>query len=167
MPKITFGTRQHGTGFSLSASLAQWAKGWLSGKPHFTIGANYMHRRYVLPRNPWFNIYLHKFLHDDEDRALHDHPWWFISIMLSGEYIEVVKNTVICRYAPSVAYRPATHAHRVVLPKDEDGVPEPCWTLVITGRVTRDWGFHCPQGWRHFKEFTSPGNYGQTGKGCD
>jgi hypothetical protein len=161
-----FGTRAGGSGFSLRASLRQWAKGWLSGGPHFTIGPRYLLRWYVIPRNPWLNVYLHQFLHDDEDRALHDHPWWFVSVMLKGAYVEVVQNTAINRYAPSIAFRRSTHAHRVVLPRDEFG-PVPCWTLVITGRVTRDWGFHCPQGWRHWKEFTAADDYGQVGKGCD
>lgn len=135
---MTFGTRQHGTGFSLLAALKQWAKGWMSGGPHFVIGPRYLLRWYVIPRNPWLNVYLHQFLHDDEDRALHDHPWWFISVMLKGCYIEVVRDTAINRYAPSIAFRRATHAHRVVLPKDGFG-SIPCWTLVVTGRVVRDW----------------------------
>lgn len=169
---MAYGTRSGGDGFSLRASLKQWAKGWLSGGPHFIIGPRYLLRWYVIPRNPLLNVYLHKFLHDDEDRALHDHPWWFVSVMLKGEYHEVVdgygpiEENVISRRFPSVVYRPATHAHRVTLSTDIDGNPWPCWTLVITGRVTRDWGFHCKDRWVHWKEFTSTVDYGQIGKGC-
>lgn len=153
-------------------SIVKWWKGWLSGKPHFVIGDNYLLRWYVIPRNRLLNIYLHKFLHDDEDRALHDHPWWFISIMLKGGYDEVVKGNRLTRYAPSIAFRQAVHAHRVVLHRVLDSqIVRPCWTLVITGRVVRDWGFLCPQGWRHWKEFTAynegKGDYGQVGRGCD
>jgi hypothetical protein len=71
------------------------------------------------------------------------------------------------RKSPSVAFRRAEHAHRVVLDKDIYGKSIPCWTLVITGRVVRDWGFHCPQGWRHWREFTAQDDYGQVGRGCD
>lgn len=164
-----FGTRSGGDGFRFSASLKQWARGWLSGGPHFIIGPRYLLRWYVIPRNPWLNVYLHQFLHDDEDRALHDHPWWFVSIMLRGGYFERVGTgeQVEVRFAPSVAYRPATHAHRVVLHRDTRDKIVPAWTLVITGRVVRDWGFYCPQGWRHWKEFTAKDNYGQVGRGCE
>jgi hypothetical protein len=165
---MSFGTRSGGTGFKLSAALRQWAKGWLSGGPHFVIGPRYLLRWYVIPRNPWLNVYLHQFLHDDEDRALHDHPWWFISIMLRGKYREMVDNECFVeRSSPSIAFRNATHAHRVILKRNYRDEPQPCWTLVITGRVTRDWGFLCPQGWRHWKEFTAQDDYGQVGKGCD
>lgn len=45
--------------------------------PDFYIGGNanpYLLRWWVIPRNRFFNVYLHKFLRDDDDRALHDHP---------------------------------------------------------------------------------------------
>lgn len=167
-----FGTRTGGSGFSLRAALKQWAKGWLSGKPHFIIGPRYLLRWYVIPRNPLLNIYLHKFLHDDEDRANHDHPWNFISIMLWGGYFEYVgtlrESPLYERRAPSIAYRSANHAHRVVLHRRYgDGTIQPAWTIVITGPVIRDWGFWCESGWRHWKEFTASDDYGQVGKGCD
>lgn len=135
-----FGTRSGGRGFSLRASLSQWWKGWRSGGPHFVIGPRYLLRWYVIPRNPWLNVYLHQFLHDDEDRALHDHPWWFVSVMLKGEYQEIVTDSGwwIKRSSPSIAFRKAEHAHRVVLPQTLKGEPVPCWTVVITGRVVRD-----------------------------
>lgn len=60
--------------------------------PDFIIGGRddpYMLRWWLIPRNPIFNIYLHKFLRDDDDRALHDHPWFWCSILLHGDYVEV------------------------------------------------------------------------------
>ena len=42
----------------------------------------------------------------------------------------------------------------------------PAWSLFITGPVTREWGFHCPQGWRHWKDFTSYREVGEDGRGC-
>jgi hypothetical protein len=59
--------------------------------PDFVIGGTerpYLRRWFVIPRNPIFNIYLHQFLRSDDDRALHDHPWWFVSMMLVGKYRE-------------------------------------------------------------------------------
>src|SRR4051812_37025247 len=98
----------------------QWLKTLCSGKPHFFIGgqdAPYMLRWYLLPRNPWLNLYLHKFLRDDDDRALHDHPWWFVSLMLRGAYYETTPSEwtelgqVALRKAGSIAFRRATHQH--------------------------------------------------------
>lgn len=149
-------------------AIKKWLLGWLSGKPHFIIGDNYLLRWYVIPRNSHLNIYLHKFLHDDEDRALHDHPWWFISIMIKGAYREVLgRNKIVDRCAPSVAFRHAEHRHRVVLFRDRNDKKKPCWTIVITGRVVRNWGFHCPQGFVRWQDFTLESDYGKVGKGCE
>lgn len=138
----------------------------------------YMYRWYVWPRNRFFNLYLHKFLCSDDDRALHDHPWWFVSIILRGAYSEVIDNDrVIRRSSPSIAFRRAEHRHRVVLDKELILASEypfrlenrflPVWTLVFTGARVREWGFWCPKGFVHWKDFTS-GPKGETiGKGCE
>jgi hypothetical protein len=148
-----------------------WVKGWLSGKPHFIIGGAdnpYLLRWYILPRNRFFNVYLHKFMRDDEDRALHDHPWWFASLMLRGSYDEVQDYCVEHRHAPSIAYRCATHRHRVVLMRDEQDKPIPCWTLILTGRVSRVWGFWCAgKGFVPWMQFVAPHDVGAVGRGCD
>jgi hypothetical protein len=39
-------------------------------------------------KHKWGNAYLHQFIRNDEDRALHDHPWWNLSVLLGGQYIE-------------------------------------------------------------------------------
>ncbi|ARQ01905.1 hypothetical protein [Pseudorhodoplanes sinuspersici] len=126
----------------------------------------YMRRWFVIPRNPVFNIYLHHFLRSDDDRALHDHPWWNLSILLKGEYTEhtIPAGGVNVRKvykAGNIKFRGASSAHRVELHAG------PCWTLFITGPRLRAWGFHCPHGWRHWKEFTDPKNPGDIGRGCD
>lgn len=51
-------------------------------------GTPYLLRWWIIPRNRFFNIYLHKFLGSDDDRALHDHPWASCSIILKGGYLE-------------------------------------------------------------------------------
>lgn len=48
----------------------------------------YLWRWHIIPRNRWFNLYLHKFAHGDDDRALHDHPWVSASLILDGRYRE-------------------------------------------------------------------------------
>lgn len=136
-------------------------------KPDVNIGKlddTYMRRWWVIPRNRVFNIYLHHFLRSDDDRALHDHPWWNVSILLWGRYTEHTiaaggVNNRVEYSAGAMKFRGAKYAHRVELTNG------PCWSLFITGPKIREWGFHCPAGWRHWKEFTDPTNTGR--KGCD
>lgn len=136
--------------------------------PDFIIGKPsdpYLKRWWVIPRNRFFNIYLHQFLKSDDDRALHDHPWINASILLKGEYTEhtIKRGGVNARKiykTGAVKLRRAVAAHRVELNAGE------CWSLFITGPRVREWGFHCPAGWRRWQEFVAE-NPGEVGKGCD
>lgn len=141
-------------------------------QPDFVIGDKadpYLERWHVLPRNRWFNVYLHHFRHSDDDRAKHDHPYFNMSILLSGSYVEYIDaNSVKVRkpwrpWAPwRIVARRATTPHRVELP---DGVG--VWTLFVTGPRVREWGFHCPNGWRHWRDFVDTRDAGSIGRGCD
>lgn len=44
--------------------------------------------RYFLIQTRWFALYLHHLQASDEDRALHDHPWSFFTMLLSSGYYE-------------------------------------------------------------------------------
>jgi hypothetical protein len=132
-------------------------------QPDFVIGdpsAPYMLRWWIIPRNRWFNVYLHKILRDDDDRALHDHPWVNVSIVLRGAYREITPLGSFVRRAFSVVFRLPSSAHRLVL------VDGPVWSLFITGPVVREWGFHCPRGWVPWREFVAADNAGAIGRGC-
>lgn len=111
-------------------------------------GSKYL-TRWILFECPWFGVYLHKFWDSDFERALHDHPWNFISIILKGSYMEHCQNTTVIRHPFSVAYRPATHRHRVEL------MGEYVWTLMLVSGRKRMWGFW-PNGnfcwWRKFNQ---------------
>lgn len=152
----------------------------LGRAPDFIIGGPsnpYLLRWFVIPRNVYFNIYLHCIIRSDDDRALHDHPWWNLSIILRGSYREITpdfngaptpyeriadlptRETV--RNAGAIKFRCATASHRLEVMKG------PVWTLFITGPRIREWGFHCPKGWKHWKLFTNPNDTGQVGPGCD
>jgi hypothetical protein len=138
-------------------------------KPDFIVGGAddpYLKRWLVIPRNNVFNIYLHHFLRSDDDRALHDHPWWNLSVLLKGEYTEHSiaaggVNHAVVRKAGQFKFRGAKSAHRIEL---HNG---PCWTLFITGPVLRTWGFHCPRGWRPWKQFVDDRDTGKVGRGCE
>lgn len=129
-------------------------------KPDFVIGDNYMHRWWLIPRNRYFNIYLHKIMRNDDDRALHDHPWWSVSVLLKGKLREVLKDRARypLRFIPWL--RSAKLAHRLEVARG------PAWTLFITGPVVRSWGFHCPKGFVHWKDFVDDRDAGKTGRGC-
>jgi hypothetical protein len=116
-------------------------------------------------------LYLHKFLRSDDDRAPHDHPWWFISILLRGKYIEHrwdendVETTHV-RHAPSIAFRGLSTRHRVELFggrfKGDDAVRcwqpfKPVWTLILTGPDVRAWGFWCDDRFVPHREFDGCG----------
>ena len=135
-------------------------------KPHRIIGESYLHRWHLLPRNPFLNVYLHRFIGSDDDRALHDHPWPSLSILLKGTLFEIFskngsrmhQSRRIRRGVP--VFRRATFAHRLVL-----GVGGDAWTLFLTGPVIRPWGFICPKGWVHHKDFTDATGT-RIGRGC-
>lgn len=147
-------------------------------EPDFIIGTKeqpYMLRWWVIPRNRWFNVYLHKIVKDDDDRALHDHPWRTFSVYFRGRvretFQEVEERNGVLFYpvnpevrelsAPNFVYRSQHFRHRLEL---IDG--KPCWTLFFTGPKLREWGFWCPKGFVIWKDFVDPTEVGNVGRGC-
>lgn len=136
--------------------------------PDFLIGgsANPYLRRWFLAGQPDDNvggIYLHQILHDDDDRALHDHPWDANVYIISGSYREIRLDCPEGELFAAGTWRhmKAETAHRLVV------VDGPVWTLVFWGPRRREWGFHCPKGWVHWKEFVDTRDKGRIGRGCE
>ncbi len=105
----------------------------------------YLERYYIFLRdrkNFPFNIFLHKFLKSDPD-DLHDHPWAFRTIILSGGYWEFTDNGKFWRGPLSYRYAPAHTFHRVELDKN---IPY-CWTLFMPCKSFKEWGFKTKNGW--------------------
>lgn len=149
------------------ASVQAWALDYIARhpKPDFHVGpANdqQLQRWFILPRNPFANVYLHRFLRSDDDRALHDHPWDNRSWVLSGQYVEHLQDGgTLTRHEGYVVKRRAIEAHRVEL------VTGPAVTLFFTGPVIRSWGFYCPKGWVPWREFVTTEEGGnRRGQGC-
>jgi hypothetical protein len=153
--------------------------------PDFVIGQPgqpgqppYLQRWWLIPKNRFFNMYLHKFLRSDDDRAMHDHPWCNLSWLLRGAYLEVIPGQIKVRRAGDFAMRRPTARHRIELIERigwRDNKPYmtgqmyPAWTLFITGPIVRSWGFWCPQGFVRWQDFTADevaGGKGVIGKGC-
>ncbi len=92
-------------------------------------------RRWRLWRGRFFSVYLHRFMASDQAECAHDHPWPFVSLVLSGGYVEEVwpdggsaAAEHVRRGLLSLASRDALHCHRVVACR-----PGRTWTLVLTG----------------------------------
>ena len=81
-----------------------------------------------------FTLRLHKFHKGDDDRAFHDHPWWFVTLPLDP-YLEKTPDgplTMVRALRPH--FRPASHQHIVQLIEEQ-----PVWTLIVTGSKSSDW----------------------------
>jgi hypothetical protein len=90
---------------------------------------------------PFGSFRVHHWLGPDDSRAFHDHPWWFLTFVIRGCYGDQAPDDSPAGYrteflrAPAVRFRPALHRHTVV------PCPGGAWTILVTGRRTRAWGF--------------------------
>lgn len=139
----------------------------LYGDADFVIGDSYLERHFIIPRNRFFNIYLHRINKSDDDRALHDHPWINMSLIIDGSYIEHRIAAGGCEYAAKrnagdIVFRRSTTAHRLEVRNNQSAI-----SLFITGPKIRNWGFHCRKaGWVRWQDFVSNDDHGSVGKGC-
>ena len=120
----------------------------------------YMNRWWLLPYNRFgIAARVHQILRSDEDRHPHDHPWWYVTIILRGGYWEITP--VSARFSDdtwlatrrwrgpgSILFRRAQSFHCIELPTSWGEVSDDCWTLFITGPKRKDhdpnhscWGF--------------------------
>lgn len=107
----------------------------------------YLFRWYVVPRNSDGNVYFHVQTASDPERPLHDHPWDNTSVILAGGYEELIcvepdapdayATYRVRRRAGDVIHRPATWAHRLILPTGALYT----MSLFVTGPKVRKWGF--------------------------
>jgi hypothetical protein len=88
-----------------------------------------------IAETPWVSARVHHWIGPDDDRAFHDHPWWFLTFVLRGGYTDRNPGGDDHLRAPAVRFRPALHRHTVV--PDADGA----WTVLLTGPIVRPWGF--------------------------
>lgn len=136
----------------------------------------YLRRWWLIPRNNYFNIYLHNMLKDD-DAVLHDHPYWSLSLVLTDGLYEnyiarpdklwqrltaaSILKEVHTPYAKielfaahrdipagALIFRGAHFAHQLVAKK-------PAWTIFVTGPRIKSWGFWCPRGYRNWEKYVA------------
>ncbi len=149
----------------------------VNDKRPWRIGAEYSRvgiagRRYLDRFIAYFGgtVRLHKFHRGDDDRAPHDHPWWFVTFPFVSyqerywfQISEMSKEDQEYAYtdyglgpndwaqcvrvvkAWRFHYRPAKFRH-IVLGR-ADGKDKPFWSLCITGHVRNLWGFWPQEDW--------------------
>jgi len=91
--------------------------------------------RYQILKTRWGNIYLHQLTAPQWHEKCHDHPWWFVSLILWPGYLEQNDEGFFYREPGTIWYRPAHYRHNVVTPHGTS------WSLIVTGPKSRDWGF--------------------------
>lgn len=118
-------------------------------------GANrcptYLYRwRLARCRRLGWALYLHRFVADDWSLDQHDHPKRFVSVGLSGSYVEHTPRGPRRFRAPWIRSFPAEHRHRVTLPPGRE-----CWTLVLVFAATRPWGFWHLGRWIPWRDYVT------------
>ena len=90
-------------------------------------------------------VRIHLILRSDDARHMHNHPWWFVSLLLDGEYVEQQPVYIEGRYsgcsskrffAGSIIFRRASTIHRLHLFPGESVL-----TMFVTGPRGQAWGF--------------------------
>ncbi len=94
-----------------------------------------------------FSVRLHHWVRSDDRRHRHDHPWWFITIVLSGGYFDQTDSKDEWLPAGSIRLRKPLHKHIVYVP------PGGCWTVLLTGPRLRNWGFYVGKKWKKSNKY--------------
>ncbi len=151
----------------------EWLINYAKRTPYSHIGT-YMQRWWIVPyrhecalkwyRNPFgwllqqfdIAIRIHEIHKSDNARAVHDHPWYYITVILKGGYVEITSERQAdgtylenrkMYTAGDILFRKAEYRHRLeMIDYDlhtwlEHGEPEVTTTLFITFKKTNDWGF--------------------------
>ena len=94
-----------------------------------------------------WGVFIHNYLRSDPE-GVHCHPWYNISLVLCGGYIEHFHDgTSKFRKPGSIIFRTARELHRL---ETVEGIE--CWSLFIHGPNRRQWGFiRLPYEWYPFK----------------
>jgi len=93
------------------------------------------------------NVYVHKFGAGDANETLHDHPWWNVSLIVSGGYTEQLDDRLVERNPGDVIIRQAADRHAIRLVKPDTV------TIFGTGIKEREWGFWVDGEFVHWRDF--------------
>lgn len=125
----------------------------LLGRSDVYVGGRLYMRRWRIGPEAWPGLRLHHIVASDDDRALHDHPFTFLSLILRGGYWEWLADGTRTWHGPgSLLLRSADVLHRIEL---GGYVERPAWTIVLRGPYRRAWGFQRGGSWVHWREFSA------------
>lgn len=101
----------------------------------------------------WFGVFLHKMEAPDPGLDLHDHPWWFSSLIVRGGYCEVRAqgrrpNVMFGRQRRRLKSLRLDECHRI-----NQLLRVPTWTLVLHGPKRWEWGFYVDGEWIPWKVY--------------
>lgn len=140
-----------------------WLQAKVLGRSDVFISNMLYMRRWRLGPDWLPGLRVHHIALSDQDRELHDHPFDFVSFIVSGGYIEHTPQGRFVRKPGDFVVRRAEDTHRIELRKQalryEDGkcvekIEVPAWTIVLRGPYRRDWGFITRPGvWIMWKDF--------------
>lgn len=95
--------------------------------------------RYTILKLPsWlggFKIFLHQLKAETWRGECHNHPWDFVTIILSGGYDELHKGKIVRRKPGFMGYRPANWSHDV-------RTYGTSWSIIFVGPKKQNWCFH-------------------------
>ncbi|ACK65014.1 hypothetical protein PCC8801_0937 [Rippkaea orientalis PCC 8801] len=124
----------------------------------------YMVRYYLLFRdkltedepakNLPFNLMLHHICLSDPD-DLHDHPWWYATLILKGGYWEITPEGKFWRGTGHFRIRSPESLHRIEIPEGSQG----SWSLFFCGTRMRNWGFIKEEKWIDHKQYLEQRKY--------
>lgn len=131
---------------------------WITGsRPARLIkldGRPYLERYYV-GTLLGYHFYLHRFVRDDHERHVHDHPWKkAFSLVLAGQYIEqrgyvsdrIRVKGIRVRWFNFIQRLPGSHCvHRIT------GTQPETWTLFFHGPWDYEWGFYTIDDQGHYE----------------
>lgn len=154
---------------------------WLFPTKHIARldGTVYLTRYTILTLGAWFSVKLHNIKVGD-DACMHDHPWPYLSIILSGGYTEYTKHSRTdpppghSKNDPWVYSVATTSSKEGIRPGDGykfckfkrgsilirpaeymhylklNAYNKPTWTLVFSFKHVRPWGFWTAHGHGRF-----------------
>jgi hypothetical protein len=82
------------------------------------------------------NLVIHNTLKSDND-GYHDHPYWWVSLILHGGYHEDTPGGKYWRYPGHLRFRKAKSFHRLILDPEAKDV----WSMFLMGPHVHEWGF--------------------------
>lgn len=108
-------------------------------------------RRWRIISTPWFGIYIHRIYKADDDKYLHDHPWDYWSMVLTGSYNEQTETLIRPGHAKENMLIPGSCNSRMAeqFHKIKSLNTKSVTTLFVTGKRRRDWGYKVGKYWVH------------------